>query len=102
MTGSFNKRTQSCAENVARGVHIALAIERRGFDLLAGRERRQIFESEIDADVSQRRLRSLGNLDREVDVPAAARVLRERAIADLHAFGRVAMKPHVVALFTEY
>ncbi|MGB6486877.1 MAG: hypothetical protein WBE91_08350, partial [Steroidobacteraceae bacterium] len=62
---------------------LVLAVEARGFDLPARRERRQGLEAQVDTDLAGPMLPILRNLDLQIEIPAAAGVLSEAATAKL-------------------
>ena len=62
---------------------LVLAVQARGLDFLARRERRQGLEAQVDADLAGPMLPILRNLDLQIEIPAAAGVLSEAAAAKL-------------------
>jgi len=84
---------------------LVLAVDARGLDLLARRERDQGFEAEVDADLTGPVLPVFGDLDLQIQVPAAPGILAKAAAKDL-PFDRTAEpkpvlppeKDHPVAL----
>ena len=59
------------------------AVEARGLDLLARRERRQRFQAQVDTDLAGPMLPIFLNLHLQIEIPAAASVLSEAAAANL-------------------
>lgn len=70
-----------------------LAVDAWGLDLLTGGERDQGLETDVDADLPGPVLPVFGDLDLQIQIPAAAGILREAAAEDLPLDGTAEPEP---------